>query len=72
MVLITYDRGLAASTCFARMDTDTEEIYVLTDGLRYSERKQSRVLKVIPGNQVVDIMQPKVSVIMASNFIEHF
>ena len=72
LILITHDKGIAASTCFAGIDRNTEQLYALTDELRYSERKLSRVLKVIPGNEVEELMQPQLAVIMASNFIEHF
>ena len=68
MALITIDRGIAASTCFANTDMNETEIFALSDELFYSlTEKGYRVRDVIIGDSIPDLTDCRLSMVVVSN-----
>ena len=69
MALITVDRGIAASTCFANIKTKETEMFVFADELIYVlTRKGLRVKDVIEGDSTPELSDCRLSMVIVSNF----
>ena len=68
MALITIDRGISPSICFAGIDIKETKMFALADELVYSPASRGyRVIEVIIGGSISNLTDCRLSMVIVSN-----